>query len=68
MKPGEFVYNQVRDEAVRRGAELRIAENEATLCFQTYKRNNFKKTVAVLMEDHIKNAVKLTKQKEKSVL
>ena len=67
MKPGEFVYKAVRDEAIKRGAELRIAEDEARHCHMLYRQNKFK-TCAALMEDHIKAAVKKTKDAEKSIL
>lgn len=68
MKPGEFVYKAVRDEAIKRGADVRLAEREAEDCFNTYRRNTFKKSVAQLMESHIAAAVKKTKEREKSIL
>ncbi len=68
MKPGEFVYKAVRDEAIKRGASLPNAEDEAKACFEMYRKSKFKKTVAQLMEFHIAAAVKKTKDREKSIL
>lgn len=68
MKPGEFVYKAVRDEAIKRGSDLRNAESEAKDCLELYRKNKFKKTVAQFMESHIVAAVKKTKDREKSIL
>ena len=67
MKPGEFVYKSVRDEAIKQGADLRIAEEEARQCHSLYRQNKFKKP-ADLMETHIKAAVRKTKEAENSTL
>ena len=68
MKPGDFVYKSVRDEAVKKGADLRIAENEARECFDIYRKNRFNGTVAQLLQRHIAAAVKKSKDREKSTL
>lgn len=67
MKPGQFVYRAVRDEAVKRGADLRIAEEEARQCYELWRKNVFK-TVAALMESHIASAVKKSKDRKESIL
>ena len=68
MRPGEFVYKSVRDEAIKQGADVRLAEQEAEIAFTTYRKNTFKKSVAQMMEKHIAEAVKRTKEKEKHIL
>ena len=50
------------------GAAPHLAELEAQDCFNIWRCNTFKKSVAALMESHIAAAVKKTKTREKSTL
>ena len=68
MRPGEFVYKSVRDEAIKQGADVKFAETEAEMAFYTYRTNTFKKSVSMMMEKHIAEAVRKTKERDKHIL
>jgi len=63
MKPGEFVYTQIRDQAVKGGADLDIATDQARLGFTAYKENRFDKKPLDLILKHVNEAISQTKRR-----
>lgn len=62
MKPGEFVYNSIKTEAINKGADPEIAIDEARIGFAAYKENRFDKKPLDLILKHVTEAVSRTKR------
>lgn len=59
-----MVYNAILNGAIKKGATSSAAKKQADNGLDRYRKNQFRKKVIDLIEDHIREACKLEKEKK----